>query len=684
MPAVTDKLAILDKLHQLPAMPEVVREVMSSFRDANVGSAILAHKIALDQGLSARILRVANSSFYGLAREVGSIQDAVTVLGFDAIRSLVVSAGFTRAFPATADDPFDRHTYWMRSFRVGTYTEVLAQCLGGVRQLSFTAGLFHDVGQLVLSVCIPEKFAGILAQQKTSGSSLIEVEQAVLGFDHAEIGAEMARRWNFPHEIENAIHFWRAPEHEPFEPIAGLVCVAVLIESGLSGNALINSVPKTLRDRLQLSWERIESSMPQPDQLDVVANLMLETQDNIDARMSREILTMEIQMNDQQAVPSSQTAVEVATILFVDDEANILSSLKRLFRPSGYRIFTAESGAQGLEIMQRETIDLVVSDMRMPEMNGAQFLEQVNAGWPETVRILLTGHAEIGATIDAINKGHIFRYISKPWEDNDIVLSIKQALHQKQLERANRGLEELTRKQNEELKDLNANLEQKVRARTEELRQAMGFLEVAHEKLKKGFITSIRIFSNLIEMREGAMSGHSHRVAELSRAIAQRMSVSDSEAQDIFLAALLHDVGKIGFPDYLLEKPFANLTNEERLEVIKHPVKGQTALMALEQLNGAAKLIRSHHEHYDGLGYPDKLHGLEIPLGARIIALANEYDAAQIGMLLSKRLKQADAVLFIQEGRGRRYDPTVVDAFMSVIGSKGSSCSGIGAAPGTG
>ena len=271
----------------------------------------------------------------------------------------------------------------------------------------------------------------------------------------------------------------------------------------------------------------------------------------------------------------------------------------------------------GLEIMARETIDLVVSDMRMPEMNGAQFLQKVNEQWPDTIRILLTGYAEIGATIDAINKGHIYRYISKPWEDNDIVLAIKQALHQKQLEKANQGLEELTRKQNEELKDLNANLEQKVKARTEEVRQTMGFLEVAHEKLKKGFITSIRVFSNLIEMREGVMAGHSHRVAELSRAIAQQMGMAEAEVQDVFLAALLHDVGKIGLPDYLLEKPFANLTNEERLEVIKHPVKGQTALMALEQLQGAAKLIRSHHEHFDGLGFPDKLHGLEIPLGAQ-------------------------------------------------------------------
>jgi len=277
MPAITDKKAILDKLHQLPAMPLVVREVMSSFRNANVGSAILARKIELDQGLSARVLRVANSSFYGLSREVGSIQDAVTVLGFDTVRSLVVSAGFTRAFPANADDLFDRHDYWMRSFKVASYTEALTQCLGGVRQLSFTSGLFHDVGKLVLSICIPEIFADILAQQKASGLDLIEIEQATLGFDHSEIGAEMAKRWNFPPEIEHAINFWRIPEHEPFEPVSGLVYVAALLESGLSGNALIDSLPEMLRNRLHISWERIEPGMPQPDQLNAVANLMLES-----------------------------------------------------------------------------------------------------------------------------------------------------------------------------------------------------------------------------------------------------------------------------------------------------------------------------------------------------------------------------------------------------------------------
>lgn len=370
-------------------------------------------------------------------------------------------------------------------------------------------------------------------------------------------------------------------------------------------------------------------------------------------------------MTDSQDTTTQEAQT---TLLFVDDEANILSSLKRLFRPQGYRIFTAESGAQGLEIMARETVDLVISDMRMPEMNGAQFLERVRDKWPDTVRILLTGYAEISATIEAINKGQIYRYISKPWEDNDIILAVKHALQQKTLEREKQRLEELTRKQNEELKELNASLEERVKARTEEVRQTMGFLEVAHEKLKKSFITSVRVFSNLIEMRNPSKSGHSRRVADLARTLAQNMGMSAAEVQDVFIAALLLDIGKISLPDRLLDKPFTSLTGAERSEVVKCPMKGEMALMALEQLHGAAKLIRSHREHFDGTGYPDRLAGLTIPLGARILAVAEDYDTALMGTSFVKPLKPAEASLLIQDGKGKRYDPAVVDASLNELG----------------
>lgn len=360
---------------------------------------------------------------------------------------------------------------------------------------------------------------------------------------------------------------------------------------------------------------------------------------------------------------------EPATLLFVDDEANILSALKRLFRPLGYRIFTATGGAEGLAIMEQNPVDLVISDMRMPEMNGAQFLEQVRQKWPETVRILLTGYADITSTIEAINKGRIYRYVAKPWEDNDVVLSVKRALERRHLEQEKHRLEALTLKQNEELKALNASLEEKVKARTEEVRQTMAFLEVAHEKLKKGFLTSIRVFSNLVELREGSVAGHGKRVAENARSLARRMGLGENEVQDIFVAGLLHDIGKIGLPDRIVNKPFSALTPEEKVEVIKHPAKGQSLLMALEQLNGASALIRSHHERFDGKGYPDGLSGLNIPLGARILALVNDYDGLQFGTLAARPMSEAEAREYIRETSGTRYDPQVVSAFLEMLGA---------------
>jgi len=273
---MTDKRYILDKLHQIPAVPMVVQEVMGSFRSESTGSAELAHKIAFDQGLSARVLRVANSPFYGLQREVGTIHEAVMVLGFDCVRSLVVSAGFVRAFSDSKNELFDRHEFWVRSFRIATYTEALVQRIAGDRQLAFTAGMFHDIGMLVLDTCIPEQFAGILKQQQASGESLLALERTALGFDHAEIGGDMAKRWNFPPRIEHAIRYWRKPEREPSDPTTDMVNIAVLLDQGLRGDELLRRMHERLRKMVEGGWTEVEAALPQAEQLDVVARLMAE------------------------------------------------------------------------------------------------------------------------------------------------------------------------------------------------------------------------------------------------------------------------------------------------------------------------------------------------------------------------------------------------------------------------
>jgi putative nucleotidyltransferase with HDIG domain len=361
------------------------------------------------------------------------------------------------------------------------------------------------------------------------------------------------------------------------------------------------------------------------------------------------------------------TSAPPARILCVDDEPSILSALKRVFRPHGYTTFTATSGHEGLALLEKEPVDVVISDMRMPEMDGAQFLEQVFNHWPATKRILLTGYADAAATIAAINLGKIWRYVAKPWNDDELVLTVQQALAHRQLLEENGRLTELTRQQNEELRQLNAGLEQKVAERTAQLADALKSLEAVHGQLRQSFLATVQLFSGLVELRGGKLAGHSRRVADTARRLAEQMGLTEADQQDVFLAALLHDIGKLGLPDNLLNAPFNALTVQGKTEVMRHPVKGQQLLMAVEQLANAAKIIRHHHEYMDGSGFPDRLAGLAIPLGSRILVLANDYDALQIGTLTLHAHAPLEAQQLLQKERGRRYDPEVVDAFFKML-----------------
>ncbi|MCK9284169.1 MAG: response regulator [Rhodocyclaceae bacterium] len=358
-----------------------------------------------------------------------------------------------------------------------------------------------------------------------------------------------------------------------------------------------------------------------------------------------------------------------ATLLFVDDEANILAALKRLFRTQNHRILTAGSGQEGLALVEREAVDLVISDMRMPEMDGAQFLERVRAYTPQAIRILLTGHADMAGTIAAINRGEIYRYVSKPWNDDELLLTVRDALRHKRLEAENTRLNALTRKQNEALKALNASLEHKVAERTEQLRRALLTLEHAHRVLKDEFLNSVTVFSSLIELRGGQfdarLAGHGRRVANAAQGLAQHLKLEPDAVQDVMLAGLLHDIGKIALPDELLNTSMHALSPEQRAQVKKHPTIGENVLMAIEELKGAKPLIRHHHECYDGSGYPDGLAGNAIPLGARILAVANDYDALQLGTVGPCVLNAAQALDWLLEQRGKRYDARIVDAFVA-------------------
>ena len=348
--------------------------------------------------------------------------------------------------------------------------------------------------------------------------------------------------------------------------------------------------------------------------------------------------------------------------LFVDDESKILSSIRRLIRPLKLQAYFAESGAEGLRILEEHEVDLVVSDMRMPEMDGAQFLAEVKKRWPKTVRVLLTGYADMASTIEALNKGGIYRYVSKPWEDEELRDIILDGIKLRRLERESAELTALTQKQNEELQDLNKNLEAKVLSRTEEIRQTSKMLDLAYKDLSESYDSFVRVFASFVEKREALQKGESQIVADFAKRIAQALKLKDEQVQAVYQASLLHQIGKLGFPDALLEKAEGDFSDQE-LEMYKqYPLVGEAALTAIHGFERAAILIRNHMEYVDGSGFPDGLKSDKTRAGARIIRAVRDFIGMQTGAMFSQKLTADDAFKYIEERAGSKYDKTVVKA----------------------
>ena len=345
------------------------------------------------------------------------------------------------------------------------------------------------------------------------------------------------------------------------------------------------------------------------------------------------------------------------TVLCVDDEPNILAAIRRAFRRTGYKVLIADGGEEALQVLEDQPVHLVISDMRMPRMDGAQLLEIVRRKWPAITRILLTGHADVASTVAAINRGEIFRYIAKPWNEDELLLAAHEGLERQALVREKARLERVVAEHNDELERLNGELEQKVQLRTAELSDAK-------EQLDRNYMHSITALSNLMEMRGGAIAGHSRRVADLARRIALRLGMKVDEAQDVFVAGLLHDIGEVGLSDDILACPVARMSGQEKAQYARHAALGEQALLALQDMHRVAALVRSHHERHDGLGFPDRLVGAQIPIGARILAIADTFDDLQREHLSRASLSIEEARLVIGRGSGGQFDPAAINAFL--------------------
>ena len=347
-------------------------------------------------------------------------------------------------------------------------------------------------------------------------------------------------------------------------------------------------------------------------------------------------------------------------VLVIDDEVNVVNAIRRALRNEPYCVEGATDPLKGLELAKSLDPSIVICDMRMPGLSGVEVFSELSRTNPRCVRILLTGYADISSTIAAINQGHIDLYMTKPWNDEELIVKLQQQLRLVSIKNERDQLAGQLARKVKELSQLNVELDQRVQSRTQELHQTNLFLEQAFSELNLQFLNAIKVFSNLLEMTSPEMSGHHHRVAELARLIAIEMNMSEIEVRDIHIAGLLHDIGKLGVAQGDWGKSFASLDSTARVTLMKHPLKGQSALLALPELTSASTIIRQHHERVDGLGYPDGLTDSEISRGAKVLAVAEDWDELQLGWLMERKLSATDAFDFIVQGAGKRYDPDVL------------------------
>ncbi|MFJ7282847.1 HD domain-containing phosphohydrolase [Pseudomonas sp. NPDC099000] len=354
------------------------------------------------------------------------------------------------------------------------------------------------------------------------------------------------------------------------------------------------------------------------------------------------------------------------TVLLVDDEESILNSLRRLLRGQPFEVLLATSGAQALEIMSKQPVDLVMSDARMPNMDGATLLAHIHQRHPGTLRILLTGYADLTMIVKAINEGQIDRYISKPWHDEELLLTLRQSLAYQHSERERLRLVQETWDRNEELKLLNATLEKHVASRTAELQQTADMLDLAYEELKHSYVTGTEVFSLLANLRLPPAKQTNRQIIELVRVYCKLHGLDEGSTRDLTMAAALYNIGKLSWTDSMMTAPADLLHHSDKERYRGYPKQSESLLMTLDPMKDAARLILHHQERWDGTGFPDRLKGEAIPLGSRWLKLAVDFIELQRGLILERQMNSDEALVYIRQYAGRLYDPDLVEDFIQV------------------
>ena len=334
-------------------------------------------------------------------------------------------------------------------------------------------------------------------------------------------------------------------------------------------------------------------------------------------------------------------APERLRCLVVDDEPRLRQVLVRLMEGDGFECSQAENGSAALQLLQRETVPLVLTDLRMPEMDGVELLRQIRLRHPDIAVVMITAIADVETAVGCLGIGAM-DYLTKPFHLDEVRARVRQALEKRRLILENRVYQE--------------RLEERV--------------AIQGRKLEELFLTSVQSLADALEVKDPYTRGHSVRVSNYASTIARTMGLDSEFIRQVELGGHVHDIGKIGVRESVLNKA-GHLTDEEYEHIMTHPVVGWRILSPLlRDAPRALAIVRSHHERLDGRGVPDGLAGDAIPLEARIAAVADAFDAMTSGRpYRAGGFTVDDAVTELRHYRGTQFEPRVVDAFVEAIES---------------
>ncbi len=305
------------------------------------------------------------------------------------------------------------------------------------------------------------------------------------------------------------------------------------------------------------------------------------------------------------------------TVLFVDDEEHVLNSLNRLFCDLDMRVLNASSADDALDLFDKEEIAVIVSDNHMPGMRGIDLLSRVRDISPDTMKILMTAHADLSVAVNAINRGEVFRFIIKPWDNDDLLHTVQEAVGR------------------------------------------YNFVQ----SLKQSDETTLLSLARTIELKDPYTRGHSESVAAYALMIAEALHLSDESINHLKYGSWLHDCGKIGVPEHILNKN-GSLDEEEYALIKNHPRWGAEVARQAQMPEQVIKIILHHHERHEGGGYPSGIKGEGLPVEVQIVTVADVYDALTSNRPYRSKYEEEKAIKVMKAMSGSVFDPEVLDVFL--------------------